>query len=214
MEPRSYYPIFLDVEGLDILIVGGGSVAARKAAALQQRLAAVTIVAPEISAEIARLESVTIERRRYEPKDVQGRTLVLAATNDPAVNAQVARDCREQGVLVNVADATELCDFIVPAVIDRGSVQIAISTGGKSPALARALKRELERAAGPEWAALNDLLGDLRPRAIAALPTDDDRKQLFEAIVASDALALLREGRRDEALAAVERLCRAAGVDR
>ena len=213
MKKHPYYPIFLDVEGRNVLVVGGGSVSARKAEALLQSGAHVTVVAPEIADEIALL-SVTIERRRYEASDLADRTLVIAATNDPDVNARIARDCRERGILVNVVDATELCDFILPAVIEQGSVQIAVSTGGKSPALARALKRDLHRVFGAEWAELNDLLGELRERAIAALPTDADRKRLFDAILASDALALLREGRRDEALATIERLCEAAGVRR
>ncbi|HWS73091.1 MAG TPA: NAD(P)-dependent oxidoreductase, partial [Thermoanaerobaculia bacterium] len=123
-------------------------------------------------------------------------------------------DCRARGILVNVIDATELCDFIVPAVIEQGRVQIAISTSGSSPALARALKRRVERAVGAEWSELNDILGELRERAIASLPTDSDRKRFFEGIVASDALSLLRDGKRDEAMAAIDRLCEAAGVRR
>lgn len=210
-----YYPLFLDLEGRNVLLAGGGSVSARKAEALLRAGARVTVVAPDFADELARLAPrLTLVHRRYEPADLDGQFLVFAATNDAAVNARIAEECRARGVLVNVADATELCDFLVPAVIDRGSVQLAVSTGGKSPALARALKRELERAAGPEWAELNDLLGGLRERAIAALPTDADRKRLFDAIVSSDALALLRGGRRDEALATIARLCEAAGLPR
>lgn len=210
-----YYPLFLDLDGRNVLLAGGGSVSARKAEALLRAGARVTVVAPEISEEVARLApSLAVIRRRFEPADLDEQFLVFAATNDAAVNARIADECRARGILVNVADATELCDFIVPAVIDRGSVQLAVSTGGKSPALARALRRELERAAGPEWAELNDLLGELRERAIAALPTDADRKHLFDAIVSSDALSLLREGKRDEALATIARLCDAAGVPR
>jgi siroheme synthase-like protein len=210
-----YYPIFIDVEERNVLIVGGGGVSARKAEALLQYGARVTVVAPEIADEVSRLEPrIAIVRKRYEESDLDGRLLVIAATDDAAVNARVAGDCRRRQILVNVADALELCDFIVPAVIERGAVQIAVSTGGKSPALARALKRELQRVAGPEWAALNDLLGELREPARKALATDADRKRLFDAIVASDALALLRDGRRDEALAVIARLCDDAGVRR
>jgi len=210
-----YYPIFIDVEERNVLIVGGGGVSARKAEALLQYGARVTVVAPEIADEVSQLEPrIAIVRKRYEESDLDGRVLVIAATDDAAVNARVAGDCRRRQILVNVADALDLCDFIVPAVIERGAVQIAVSTGGKSPALARALKRELQRVAGPEWAALNDLLGDLREPAREALATDADRKRLFDAILASDALALLREGRRDEALAVIAHLCGDAGVRR
>jgi siroheme synthase-like protein len=210
-----YYPIFIDVEERNVLIVGGGGVSARKAEALLQYGARVTVVAPEIADEVSQLEPrIAIVRRRYEESDLDGRLLVIAATDDATVNARVAGDCRRRQILVNVADALDLCDFIVPAVIERGAVQIAVSTGGKSPALARALKRELQRVAGPEWAALNDLLGELREPARKALATDADRKRLFDAILASDALALLRDGRRDEALAVIARLCDDAGVRR
>jgi precorrin-2 dehydrogenase/sirohydrochlorin ferrochelatase len=210
-----YYPLFLDLDGRHVLLAGGGSVSARKAEALLRAGARVTVVAPDVAAELARLAPpLTIVRRPFEASDLDGQFLVFAATNDAAVNARIAEECHARGILVNVADATELCDFIVPAVIERDSVQVALSTGGKSPALARALRRELEAAVGPEWAELNDLLGELRERAIAALPTDADRKRLFDAIVASDALALLREGRREEALATIARLCDAAGVPR
>jgi siroheme synthase-like protein len=210
-----YYPVFIDVEERNVLIVGGGSVSARKAETLLQYGARVTVVAPELADEVEALAPhISIVRKPYDEADLDGRALVIAATNDAAVNARVAGDCRRRQILVNVIDATDLCDFIVPAVIEQGAVQIAVSTGGKSPALARALKRELQRVAGPEWSALNDLLGDLREPAKQALETDADRKRLFDAIVASDALALLREGRRDDALAAIARLCDAAGVRR
>jgi siroheme synthase-like protein len=214
-----YYPIFIDVEERNVLIVGGGGVSARKAEALLQYGARVTVVAPEIADEVSQLEPrIAIVRKRYEESDLDGRLLVIAATDDAAVNARVAGDCRRRQILVNVADALDLCDFIVPAVLNQGaaqgSVQIAVSTGGKSPALARALKRELQRVAGPEWAALNDLLGELREPAREALATDADRKRLFDAIVSSEALALLRDGRRDEALAVIARLCDDAGVRR
>lgn len=214
MKKHPYYPVFLDVEGRNVLIIGGGSVSARKAEALLRCGARVTVVAPQIADETAQLAGISILRKRYDVSDLDDRALVIAATDDADLNARIATVCRERGVFVNVVDATELCDFIVPAVIEQGSVQIAVSTGGRSPALARALKRELQRVAGPEWAELNELLGELRERAIAALPTDADRKQLFDAIVGSDALALLRDGQRDEAQAVIARLCDAAGLPR
>jgi precorrin-2 dehydrogenase/sirohydrochlorin ferrochelatase len=210
-----YYPIFIDVEERNVLIVGGGSVSARKAEALLQYGARITIVAPEIADAVAQLAPrVVIVQRRYEEPDLDGATLVIAATDDPCVNGRIARDCRRRRIPVNVADRPHLCDFILPAVIEQGSVQIAVSTGGRSPALARLLKRELQRVAGPEWAELNDLLGDLRAAAIAALPTDADRKRFFDGILASGLLSLLRAGRRDEAQALLANLCDAAGVPR
>jgi len=206
-----YYPIFIDVEERSVLIVGGGSVSARKAETLLHYGAAITVVAPDVGDELAHM-AVTIVRKRYEESDLHGRALVIASTDDACVNARIARDCRRRRIPVNVADRPHLCDFILPAVIEQGSVQIAVSTGGKSPALARKLKSELQRAAGPEYAELNDLLGDLRSAAKKALPTDAYRKHFYDAIIASGILELLRDGRRHEAHVLLARLCEEAGV--
>ena len=211
---QSYYPVFLDLEGRVAVVIGGGAVAARKAESLQKAGARVIAVAPRFSAEFEALP-VELRRRGYEPDDLDGATLVIAATDDAAVNQRVAADCRERRILVNVADDAELCDFLVPAVIDRGSIQLAISTGGKSPALARRLKADLQQALGDEYRAINDLLGELRERAKQSpqLPHDRDRRQFFDDILGSGALELFREGRGEEARARIAELCRRAGVE-
>ena len=109
---------------------------------------------------------------------------------------------------------TPLCEFIVPAIIETGSIQIAVSTGGKSPALARTLKEDLQRSIGPEYAEVNDVLGSLRDgaKAAASLPTDIDRKRFFDGIIAQGILQMLREGRRREAYETIARACEAAAV--
>ncbi len=109
-------------------------------------------------------------------------------------------------------DVTPLCEFIVPAIVDKGSIQIAISTGGKSPALARTLKEDLRCAVGPEYAEMNDVLGTLRDGAKATLPTDVDRKRFFDGILADGVLDMLRDQRRGEAYETIARACEAAGV--
>jgi siroheme synthase-like protein len=113
---------------------------------------------------------------------------------------------------VNVVDVTPLCEFIVPAILESGSIQVAISTGGKSPALARTLKEDLQRAIGPEYAEVNDVLGTLREAAKRVLPTDVDRKHFFDGIIAEGILDLLRGGRRREAYEIIARACERAGV--
>jgi len=137
---------------------------------------------------------------------------VIASTDDTSVNEQVASDSRARKVPVNVVDVTPLCEFIVPAIIEKGSVTIAVSTGGKSPALARTLKEDLLRTIGPEYAEVNDLLGTLRDGAKQVLPTDADRKRFFDSLIAAGILDMLRNGRREEAYATVRRMCEAAGV--
>jgi len=210
-----YYPIYIDIEDHAVLIVGGGTVCARKAETMMRYGARVTIVSPEITDEIAAWEAdgaLVVQRKLYEEADLDGASMVIASTDDRCINARVARDCRRRRIPVNVVDVTHLCEFIVPAIIEKGSIQIAVSTGGKSPAVARTLKEDLQRTIGPEYAELNDLLGTLRKSAKSVLPTDVDRKRFFDGIIAAGVLNMLREGRRREAFEAVAQACEANGV--
>lgn len=211
-----YYPIYIDIEDRDVLIVGGGAVCARKAETMMKYGARVTIVSPRITDEIEEWERagmLSVTRAPYSEAVLEGRSLVIASTDDKCVNGRIARDCRRRRIPVNVVDVTHLCEFIVPAIVEQGSVQIAVSTGGKSPALARTLKEDLQRFVGPEYAEVNDLLGTLRKSAKSVLPTDVDRKRFFDGIIAAGILDMLRGGRRREAFEAVARACNDAGVE-
>ncbi|HJW93607.1 MAG TPA: bifunctional precorrin-2 dehydrogenase/sirohydrochlorin ferrochelatase [Thermoanaerobaculia bacterium] len=215
MKRFPYYPIYLDIEERNVVIVGGGNVCARKAETMMKYGARVTIVSPEFTDEIeqwARDGALAIKRKPYETADIEGANIVIASTDDQHVNEQIAADCRARRIPVNVVDVTPLCEFIVPAIIEKGSIQIAVSTGGKSPALARTLKEDLQRAIGPEYAEVNDVLGSLREEAKKVLPTDVDRKRFFDAIIANGILDMLREGRRRDAYQAIADACHADGV--
>jgi siroheme synthase-like protein len=211
-----YYPIYIDIEDRDVLIVGGGAVCARKAETMMKYGARVTVVSPEITDEIEEWERagmLSVTRAPYSEPVLDGRSLVIASTDDKCVNGRIARDCRRRRIPVNVVDVTHLCEFIVPAIVEQGSVQIAVSTGGKSPALARTLKEDLQRFVGPEYAEVNDLLGTLRKSAKSVLPTDVDRKRFFDGIIAAGILDMLRDGRRREAFEAIAQACERAGVE-
>ncbi len=211
-----YYPIFIDIEGRSAVIIGGGSVCARKAEAMMNYGANVTIVSPHFTDEIEKWSSdgrLRIRRKAYQESDLDGANIVIASTDDQTINEQIAADCRRRRIPVNVVDVTPLCEFIVPAIVDKGSVQIAVSTGGKSPALARTLKEDLHRLVGPEYAEVNDVLGSLRDAAKRTLPTDTDRKRFFDGILARGVLDMLRSGRRREAYQIIADACRAAGVE-
>ena len=215
MKKYPYYPIYIDIEDRDVVIIGGGNVCARKAETMMKYGARVTVVSPELTDEIeqwAREGKLAIKRKHYEESDVDGANIVIASTDDQRVNEQIAADCRRRRIPVNVVDVTPLCEFIVPAIVEKGSVNIAISTGGKSPALARTLKEDLQRLVGPEYAEVNDLLGTLRDDAKRVLPTDVDRKRFFDGIIARGILEMLREGRRADAYEAIARACEEAGV--
>jgi precorrin-2 dehydrogenase / sirohydrochlorin ferrochelatase len=210
-----YYPIYIDIEDRDVVIIGGGNVCARKAETMMKYGARVTVVSPDFTDEIeqwAAEEKLALKRKHYEEADLDGANLVIASTDHQSVNEQIAADCRRRRIPVNVVDVTPLCEFIVPAIIEKGSIQIAVSTGGKSPAVARTLKEDLQRAIGPEYAEANDVLGTLREGAKATLPTDVDRKRFFDGIIARGILELLRRGRRREAYEAIRAACEEAGV--
>jgi precorrin-2 dehydrogenase len=144
-------PIFHDLSGRRCVVVGGGEVANRKARKLLQAGARVVVISPEVKPE---LESVAVEvhRRPYEEGDLEGAYLAFAATDSRETNAAVAREAKERGVPVNVADRPSDGDFALPSTLRRGRLQVAVSTGGASPTLARRIKNELEEAFGPEWA--------------------------------------------------------------
>jgi siroheme synthase-like protein len=210
-----YYPIFIDVENRDVVIVGGGAVCARKAETMMRYGARVTVVAPEVTDEIsgwAQSGRIKLTRKEYDETDLEGASIVIASTDDACVNGRIARDCRRRKIPVNVVDVTHLCEFIVPAIVEQGSIQLAVSTGGKSPALARTLKENLQKFVGPEYAELNDLLGTLRPAAKKVLPTDADRKRFFDGILARGVLEMLRNGKRREAYDTIALACEEAGV--
>jgi siroheme synthase-like protein len=215
MKNYPYYPIFIDIENRAVLIIGGGNVCARKAETMLKYGARVTVVAPEFTEEIEQWAGegkLAIKRKHYDESDVDGANMVIASTDDQRVNEQIAADCRKRRIPVNVVDVTPLCEFIVPAIVEKGSIQIAISTGGKSPALARTLKEDLIELVGVEYTEVNDLLGTLREAAKAVLPSDVDRKRFFDGILARGILQMLREGRRQDAREAIIAACGEAGV--
>ena len=210
-----YYPIYLDIENRDVVIIGGGNVCARKAETMMKYGARVTVVSPEFTGEIEQWANegrLQLKRKAYDDSDLEGANIVIASTDIQSVNEQIAADCRARRIPVNVVDVTPLCEFIVPAIIETGSIQIAISTGGKSPALARTLKEDLQRSIGPEYAEVNDTLGTLREDAKRVLPTDVDRKRFFDGIIAAGILDMLRAGRKREAYETIARACEEAAV--
>lgn len=206
--PR-YYPAFLDLRGKLGVVVGGGTVARRKVTLLLSAGARVRLVGPWVTGSPGGAgSSLEIVARRYRAADLDGAFLVFAATDDPAVNREVAQEARARGILVNVADDPTLCDFIVPSVVSRGDLQIAVSTGGASPALAGHLRGELERVVGPEYAELAAVLRSVRKRVLREIVDREQRRAVFGQLVRSDLLALIRAGDRAAVRARVEAVLR------
>lgn len=160
-----YYPIFLEVQAMPVILVGGGHVALEKIGRLVDAGADVTVVAPELIAEVREFIDEGRARwieRPFQPGDTEGYGLVMVATDDGEVNRTVADEARARGILVNAADDVNNCDFILPSLAKRGPLQIASSTGGGSPAMARWLRERMEEFLNDDVIALADLLADVR----------------------------------------------------
>ena len=181
-----YLPLFLDVKNMPCLIVGGGVIAERKVSILARANANITIIAPEITAEIERnikRKNIKWLQKNFTASDIKNFQIVIAATNDRAVNAEVAALCKEQNILVNTADDSKNCDFILPSVIDRSPVQIAVSTGGASPVLARMLRTKLENCTPASYGHLAKLIEDNRTKVKEKFATIDQRRKFWESVL-------------------------------
>lgn len=194
-----YYPIFLDIVERACLVVGGGKVGARKAKGLLAAGARVTVVSPEMDPSLEALrteERLVLKRRPYRPDDMRGIFLVIGATDNADLNQRVKKDAVAAKALCNVADQPELCDLILPAVVNQGDLAVAITTAGKSPALAKRLRRQLQNQFGPEYATLTALLGAVRARLLAAGHDPEGHRRAFNALLDGDLLEMLRGDHR------------------
>ena len=209
-----YFPLFADLHGRRVLVVGGGAVAERKVRLLLEAGADVRLVAPEVTEWLAGRASMEIIRETFRPEHLSGAVLAIAATDDPTVNALVAATGRERNVLVNVVDVSELSSFIVPAIVDRSPLVIAISTGGVAPVLARLVRERLESLVDASFGHLAGLLERWRGRIKAALPEVNARRRFYETVVRGRVAALVRSHDQRAAERELERTLLAAGAPR
>ena len=201
-----YYPVALDLAHRRCLVVGGGAEALAKTQGLLEAGAEVHVVAPSPAPGFAALAGeprLTISRRHYQAADLVGVVLAFACDDDQDTNEALAQDARRTGVLLNVVDQPALCDFIMPAVLRQGSLTIAITTDGKSPALASHLREQLADWLGPAYGEFLDLLGALRPVVKSSGLDRSQRAALFARLVRSPALERLRAGDQAGAHAAL-----------
>jgi precorrin-2 dehydrogenase/sirohydrochlorin ferrochelatase len=205
-----FYPLLVNIENRTCLVVGGGPVGERKVRGLLRRGARVRLVARDLTedlkgrAEEGRLQWIA---REYVAAQIEGAALVFAATSDEALNRRIAEDAAARSVWCNAATEPERGSFIVPAVLERGALTVAVATDGLSPAAARRLRDELETRVAREWSAYLDFLGGLRT-AVQALGLDSSENQrIFREAVKLPLVEWLHEGRREDAVEAVSKVC-------
>ncbi|MEE9422832.1 MAG: siroheme synthase CysG [Gammaproteobacteria bacterium] len=197
-----YLPIFLDLENRNCLVVGGGGIAARKVKLLLRASGRVTVIAPLLCDELQenlKDKNITYLARDFEDADIENRVLIIAGTNDHAVNQRVSALAHERNIPVNVVDQPELCSFIMPSVIDRSPVQVAVSTGGASPVLARLLRARLESYVPAAYGRLAKLVESFRDQVKARYSSTQQRRQFWENILQGEVAELLFSGRDDKA---------------
>ncbi len=199
-------PIFLDVRDRLCVVVGGGEVATRKVALLREVGARVKVVSPRLTAELAeRVSSGAVEARAgaFRQEDLDGAHLVVSATDDPAVNAEVSRLARDRRIPVNVVDQPELCTFVVPSIINRSPVVAAVSTGGAAPVLARLIRARLETLIPAAFGRLAAVAADFRGRVKAHFPHPPDRRKFWERVFQGPVAEMVFAGREEAARAAL-----------
>jgi len=178
------YPVFLKIENKPCVVVGGGKIALRKVLSILECRGKIEVISPELCSGLKNLvESGRIKWREkcFEKGDLKGVFLAVAATDDAAANREVLEECREKGIPVNVVDDPESSDFFLPSVVRRGSLVLAVSTCGRSPALASRIRKELGALYGPEYGALVDLLGEMRKELLEkGTPEKERRERLVE----------------------------------
>jgi uroporphyrin-III C-methyltransferase / precorrin-2 dehydrogenase / sirohydrochlorin ferrochelatase len=208
MPPPTLYPLFADLSGRPVLVVGGGAVAARKIDALARTGAAIRVAAPRlapaIAERVARDELVHLSGR-FDPAWLDEVWLVIAATDDAALNAEIAAAATQRRIFANVVDDAERSSFQVPAIVDRAPLQVAVSSGGGAPMLATMLRERIERLLDPALGALAALLARRRPSIRDRHRTLGERRAFYERLLDGELLPLLRAGRTGQAEAALDR---------
>ncbi len=193
MAMRCYYPVFLHLSGRPCVVVGGGKVAERKALSLLKSGASVTIISPGLTkrlkkeAEVGNIKHIS---RKYKTGDLKKAFLVIAATDSIEINKKISEDAPH---LVNVVDVPSLCNFIVPSVVRRGPLTIAISTSGASPSIAKAIRKELEKIYPPAFGKYLDSLGKKRAKAMEEIKDKKERERFLKSLATEEIIKKLRK---------------------
>ena len=193
-----YYPIQLDIKDRPCLVVGGGGVGTRKVNTLLKCRAKITVVSREVSPQLAKLATeglIVFKERDYRSSDLEGKVLVIGATDDESLNRRISEEAQAKQIPCNIVDRPDVCSFILPSIVHRGDLMITVSTSGKSPALAKSLRKDLERQFGDEYAEMLILMGAIRRRLLSQEHAPEAHKPLFEALIKADLVTMIRDRR-------------------
>lgn len=189
IDSLSYFPINLDICGRNCIVIGGGKVALRKVQSLLQCGGDVSVISPKLEGELeelVQLKKISWKNRLFQDGDLKKAFLVIAATDDPVIQEAIYNEAEKYNLLVNVADVPKWCNFILPATVRRGDLSISVSTAGKSPALAKKLRKDLEKQFGLEYDHLLQILGRLRQLVLAKNQSHEENKVYFEKLLHPD----------------------------
>jgi len=192
-----YYPVYLDIKDRDCLVVGGGSVGTRKVKTLLECGAKVTVVSIDATEKLKELSDsgvIQLKERDFQIADLDGRFLVIGATDNQELNFKIHAEAERRGLLCNIADRPKACNFILPSIVNRGDLIIAISTSGKSPAFAKKLRKHLEKEFGDEYTKFLKLMGAIRQKLLNQDHEPEAHKHLFEQLIERDLVQMLKNG--------------------
>jgi precorrin-2 dehydrogenase/sirohydrochlorin ferrochelatase len=195
-----YYPIYLDIKNRNCLVVGGGSVGTRKVLTLLECGANVTVVSPAVTEKLKELSNnslIKVKERPFQTTDLDDRFLVIGATDNQNLNFKIHAEAERRGLLCYIADRPKACNFILPSIVSRGDLIIAISTSGKSPAFAKKLRKHLEKEFGDEYAEFLNLMGAIRKKLLSQDHEPEAHKHLFEQLIERDLVLMLKDGDTD-----------------
>jgi precorrin-2 dehydrogenase/sirohydrochlorin ferrochelatase len=195
-----YYPVYLDIKDRDCLVIGGGSVGTRKVMTLLACGAKVTVVSIDATEKLKELSDsgvIQLKERDFQTADLDDRFLVIGATDNQKLNFNIHAEAERRGLLCNIADRPKACNFILPSIVNRGDLIIAISTSGKSPAFAKKLRKHLEKEFGEEYAKFLNLMGAIRQKLLSQDHEPEAHKHLFEQLIEKDLVQMLKNGDTD-----------------
>ncbi len=202
-----FFPIHLNLKGKKCLVIGGGKVAERKVEALLRCSAEINLISPTITDYLQKIVNrgiIQYFNRLYQQKDLDNCFIVISACNDKCINEKIAKACHQKNIPVNVVDDPSNCSFIIPSVLQRGALTIAVSTQGKCPMLSKKIREKIESTLGPEYAEYTELISEARQKIIQKIQCPIEKKRIMENILSKKIVQLICDGKAQQAKEQVE----------